>query len=133
VKADVAGPALTEFLKEFGRLRGGDVSDAEAAKAVRTVRTEAVQALSGVHGPVGAAAGLLTVGLGYETLGQDLEAARRVTAAELNEAAKTALATEPAVLVLVGDKRLILEQLKSVPGLPEPVESTPEGEIAGGH
>lgn len=127
VKADVTGPALAEFLKELARLNVGDITDDEAAKARQTVRTETIQDLSGLRGPMTIAADRARSGLGFETVGLDLTQAAATTTAALNARARTAAPMDRAVIVLVGDKKLILEQIKPLK-LPAPIELTPEGE-----
>lgn len=127
VKADVTGPALKEFFIELNRTRGGDISDGEITKATQTVRTETIQGLAGIHGPIGAAEGLIVAGLPFETIASDLAVAMKVKASDLNAAAQNAIPLEKGVLVLVGDKKLILEQIKDMK-LPTPIELTPEGE-----
>jgi predicted Zn-dependent peptidase len=138
VKSDVTGPALGEFLKEFARLRGGpigatfaaaptgDISEDELAKAVRTVRTETIQAFEGHAGPLNAAAERLAQGLTYDTVAADFASLDSITAAELNLATRDATPLERGLLLLIGDKAEILEQIKDL-GLPAPIELTPEG------
>ncbi|HMN41130.1 MAG TPA: pitrilysin family protein [Phycisphaerales bacterium] len=129
VKADTTGESLREFLKEFDRIRtkGGDISPAEAIKAAQTIRTETIQGLAGIHGPIGEMSSLLVAGLPFESVATDLAAAMKITAPELNAAGNASIPLERGVLVLVGDKTLILEQIKDLK-LPPPVEYTPEGE-----
>ncbi len=127
VKADVTGPALKEFFNELTRTRGGDISDGEIMKATQTVRTETIQGLAGIHGPIGAMEGLIVAGLPFETVASDLATAMKVKAADLNSAARDAIPLEKGVLILVGDKKLILDQIKDMK-LPTPIELTPEGE-----
>lgn len=129
VKADVTGPALKEFFNELERTRAGDISNEEATKASLTIRTEAIEELTGIHGPISAASRLMLAGLPYDTLAKDLSATARIGTTDLNGAAKAAIPLERGVLVLVGDKKLILEQIKDLK-LPEPLEYTPEGEPA---
>jgi predicted Zn-dependent peptidase len=125
VRADVTGAALKEFLAEFARLSGpsigGDVSDAEAAKAALTLRQETVQSFATLSGMIGLAADLAAAGLPLRTVSEDLEAMERATAAELNALAPRALDLKSGVLVLVGDRGQILEQIRGL-DLPAPVE-----------
>ncbi len=132
VKADTTGESLKEFFKEFDRIRtkGGDITPEEAGKAAQTIRTETIQGLAGIHGPIGEMAGLLVAGLPFETVATDLAAAMKVTAPELNAAGNASIPLEKGVLVLVGDKKLILDQIKDLK-LPPPIEYTPEGDKAG--
>jgi zinc protease len=119
VQAEVTGPAIREFMNEFNRLRGGDVSDVEAAKVRETLRNDTVRSFQGLAGMLGAVSAPLTSGLPLSTLSSDLEAINGVGASELNALAKTAIPVESGVLVLVGDKQVILDQLKGLE-LPAP-------------
>lgn len=119
VKADTTGASLAEFFKEFDRLKAGDVTDAEAAKARETVRNDAVRSFSGLAGLINSAAESLVNGLPPDTVAQDMAVMGNVTAADLNALAKDAVQFREGVLVLVGDKGVILEQIKSL-NLPAP-------------
>lgn len=127
VKADVTGPSLKEFFYEFDRIRKGDVTEGEATKARETVRNSTVESFGGLRGVLGSAINLWCNHLPFETIGRDLTAADKVTAAELNSLARPAIALESGVLVLVGDRALILKQIADLK-LPAPVEYTVQGE-----
>jgi len=127
VKADVTGPALKEFMGELKRLRTGDISDGEATKARETLRTDLIQSFQGLGGLLRVAGELITNGVAFETLAKDLAAMESASAAGLNGIAKDAIPLEQGVLVLVGDKKLILDQIKDL-GLPAPTEVSPEGD-----
>lgn len=131
VRADVTGLALKEFLAELTRIRTGDVSDEEVVKARETLRTDAVQSFSTLRGILGAADDLVVSGLELSTLASDVLALDKVTAAEINKLAKEAVAMEKGVLVLVGDRATILEQIKDL-GLPEPVTVDARGKVVTG-
>jgi predicted Zn-dependent peptidase len=127
VRADATGASLAEFLKEFDRIQKGDITPEEAAKAIESQRTETVRSFSGLSGVLAAAGQLVSVGLPFETITQDMEAMRTVTADQLNKLGAPAMPISRGVLVLVGDKSLILPQLKDL-NLPEPVEYDIHGE-----
>ena len=127
VQAEVTGAALKEFVKEFDRLKAGDITDDEAAKARETLRQEMVTDFEGVSGLLSTAAAYLTSNLPFETIGNDLAAIQRINAAELNRFASAALALDRGVLVVVGDRDVILPQLNGL-NLPMPIEVTPLGE-----
>jgi predicted Zn-dependent peptidase len=127
VVADKTGPSLHEFLGEFARIRKGDISAEEVGKARESLKTGLVQRFEGINGVLGAASGLIEAGLPFETLGSDVKAMDGVTAEELNKLAPQVLPIETGVLVLVGDKQLILAAVKEA-GLPTPVEYTVQGE-----
>ena len=119
VKADTTGAALTEFFKEFDRLKAGDVTESEAAKARETARNDTVRGFSGLAGLLGSTAESLINGLPADTVAQDMAVMGTVTAAELNGLAKKAIQFREGILLLVGDKGVILDQIKSL-GLPAP-------------
>ena len=119
VRADVTGPALKEFLSEINKIRGGDITEAEALKATSTMRSESVQALQGLGGLIGTASGLYINGLPFESLNADLANTSKITAADINAIVHNAIDFEHGVLILVGDKDLILKQIESL-GLPTP-------------
>jgi zinc protease len=119
VQAEVTGPAIREFMNEFNRLRAGDVSDLEAAKVRETLRNDTVRSFQGLAGMLGAVSAPLTSGLPLSTLSSDLEAINGVGASDLNALAKSAIPIESGILVLVGDKQVITEQLKGL-DLPAP-------------
>ncbi|MEX2220051.1 MAG: pitrilysin family protein [Phycisphaerales bacterium] len=121
VKSEVTGEALEEFLKEFGRLRAGDVSAEEAGKARESLRTDTIQSFEGLQGLLGAAQELVLNGLPITTIGEDMAKMERVEAPALNTLARSAIPLGSGVLVLVGDRAAILAQIKDM-GLPAPVE-----------
>jgi predicted Zn-dependent peptidase len=127
VKADTTGAALKEFLAEFDRLRSGTVTAEEAGKARETIKADTVQEFAGLSGLLGAAAEPLAAGAPFATIGQDLKAMENVSEKELNGLAKAAMPIETGVLVLVGDRRLIMEQTKDL-GLPAPSVVDAQGE-----
>jgi zinc protease len=126
VRADVTGASLKEFLSELRKMHGGDITEKEAGKAAQTLRTGVIQSFEGLNGLLSAAADLKAAGLPVETVGQDLAAMKTAKAAGLNAAAAQAVDVDRGVLVLVGDKKLVLEQIKDL-GLPEPVELDVDG------
>lgn len=127
VQAQVTGAALKEFMKEFDRLKAGDITDAEAAKARETLRQEMVTDFEGISGLTSTAAQYFVSNLPFDTIAQDLASIQRVNADELNTFARSAIGLDRGVLVLVGDKAVIMEQLKDL-GLPAPVELNMTGE-----
>lgn len=126
VQAEVTGLALKEFLAELTRITSGDISADEITKATQTIRTQVIQDLAGVHGPVGLATQQLSMQLPFSSVQEDLNAAMAMTAAQANLQARSAIALDRGVLVLVGDRELILRQIKDL-ALPAPVEVEPDG------
>lgn len=127
VKAEVTGASLKEFFNEFKLLRDKGVSADETAKAAQQERTETIQAFQGLRGILSVAAMLDRNGLPFSTIGEDLGTIGKVDAGRLSALAKSAAPIESGVLILVGDKKLILEQIKDL-GLPKPRELTVTGE-----
>lgn len=121
VRTDVTGPAVKEFLGEFKRLQGGDVSDEEAGKAASTRRADIVAALGTLPGLLGVAQGYELNGRPFTELSTDIQTLSRLTARDLNALASGAIPLDKGVIVLVGDKATILKQLEGL-GLPTPVE-----------
>ena len=91
------------------------------------MKNGAVEGFSGLSGILATATSYAELGAPFETLGEDLAAQSSLDAAALNASAKTAIALDRGVLVLVGDKATILPQLKET-GLPAPVEVDSWGE-----
>lgn len=129
VFAEATGAALAEFLREFDRIRAGDISEEEAAKARETVRNDAIRSLQTLSGLLNAASVMIANGQAPGGISEDLVRAAEITADELNALAARAVTARRGVLVLVGDKRLILEQIRDL-GLPEPREFRASGEPA---
>ncbi|MGV3616501.1 MAG: M16 family metallopeptidase [Fimbriimonas sp.] len=121
VRADVTGPSIKEFLNEFKRLGGGDVTDPEAGKAASTRRSELVETMGSLTGLLGVAAGYELNGRPFSALGEDLKKLGSLTAKDLNTLAPNALPLDRGLLILVGDKATILKQVEGL-GLPTPVE-----------
>jgi predicted Zn-dependent peptidase len=130
VQAEVTGASLAEFTKEFARIRAGDITEEEAAKASEMLRNDTISEFQGLSGLVGAAAERVVHGLDFATISVDLAETGEIDAAELNELGRRVLPIERGVLVLVGDKSVILPQLEGL-GLPEPEEFDASGNRLG--
>jgi predicted Zn-dependent peptidase len=127
VQAQVTGAAIGEFLKEFKKLRQGDINAEELQKARSTYRTNLLQSYSSLRALLGSAARLLVENRSFSAASEDLQRSSSVSLNELNQLAPRAIPLDNALLVLVGDRNLILEQLEGL-GLPEPIEFTVDGE-----
>ncbi|RIK67325.1 MAG: insulinase family protein [Planctomycetota bacterium] len=127
VQAKHTGAALREFLAEFKKIRGGDITPEEASKARETNRMELVQGFEGLEGLVGTARLLEQNGLPFSTISDDLSAIPKITEGELNALTSKAIQFESGLIVLIGNKKLIEEQLKGLE-LPPPEELTVQGE-----
>ena len=126
VQAEVTGAALAEFMGEFERIVSGDIGANEATKARETVRNDAVRGFGPLSGVLESASTVLAAGLPYETLVRDFAAMQRGTVADLNRLAQQGIAFDRAVIVLVGDRGQIVEQIKDLP-LPPPKFLNPDG------
>lgn len=121
VTAGVTGASIKEFLAEFARFANGDVTDAEVGKARESAKNDTVSDFASNDGIIATASQLLSVGAPFETISKDEASMALENGSSLNVTAKTAIDLDHAVLVLVGDKKTILPQLKEI-GLPAPVE-----------
>lgn len=131
VRADATGPALKEFLGELNSMAGGDITDGELQKARETARHAAAEQFATMNSTLGAAAGLIVDGVGFDQTAKDLQTINGVTLDALNAAARGLIKMDQSVLVLVGDKSLVLEQIKGL-GLAEPVLVDEEGRVKAG-
>lgn len=130
VETRVTGPALREFLSELRGLAGGNLTADELTKARRTARTNVLEALGTAEGMARLAAGRVLDGADWAGLASELSRAEAVTLSEANAAAKAAPWLTRGVLVLVGDRREIVDALSKQQGLdlPAPVFVDAEGE-----
>ncbi len=119
VRADVTGASLREFLKEFAKIRTGDISEPDVVKASATMRTAAIEGIESLRGLISTAASLYAKGRPFSAFSEDLTQVSQLKATRLNSMVNTAIPLERGLLVLVGDKGLILEQLKGL-DLPTP-------------
>lgn len=127
VRADVTGESLAEFLGEFKNIRSADISPTEGTKARASYRTDAVQGFSSLRGVLSSYQPLIQNNRPFTGLADDLQESERVTTDDLNKLAHNAVPLEQALLVLVGDKKLILEEIKDL-DLPAPIELTVAGD-----
>ena len=130
VRADVTGESLKEFLNEFKRIRGGDIPEEETVKARETLRTDVIQSFAGLHGVLQEAIERAGADIPFESLLRDMNTMQSASTGELNKIAGPGLPLENGVLVLVGDKKKVLEQIKDL-GLPAPIEVNVRGDKVG--
>jgi len=119
VKAETTGPALAEFRKELQQIAASSITDLELTKARETLLNETAQSFATIGGVASHAVGTILDGQSFTALAEDLAKARKATAASLNAAAADTIKLDKGVLVLVGDAKLIQEQIKDL-GLPTP-------------
>lgn len=131
VRSDVTGASLRELLTELKRLAGGakgDITDPETDKARRTLRAATVQSFAGLGGVLGTGSELVLNGLPFDSTAGDLAALASATTTELNALCQRAIRIEHGVLVLVGDRNVVLPQLEGL-GLPAPIEVDVHGDL----
>jgi zinc protease len=121
VEAGVTGASLKEFLSEFKRLTPGDITPEEAGKTAAVRRFNTISSLGTLDGLVGIAQELYLNGKSFSSLAKTLDELPSFDAASLNGLAPSLLPLEKSLLVLVGDKTLILSQIEGL-GLPTPEE-----------
>lgn len=126
VRADVTGASLKEFLAEFARMRGGDLTTEEAKRAKSLFRVNHVERFEGLRSRVATLAELARLGLGVDSVTKDLAASDALSQSALAKLANSVFDYTDGVLVLVGDSKTILPQLEGL-GLPMPLRVTPEG------
>lgn len=131
VQADVTGAALREFLNEFARFRAGDISVEETRKSQETNRMSAIQSFQGLDGVIRTAEERELNGVSFSSLGDDLATMTEASQSGLNALAMKALPLEQSLLVLVGDKKVILKQLEGL-DLPTPTELNVRGDAMDG-
>lgn len=119
VQQRYTGKALAEFLREFRRMRSGDVSAAEAEKGRSTNRQGLVSSLGGLSGLLGMAMEMAIEGSEFGVLDARLQEIAALDREALNALAKRAVPLEQASLILVGKQAAILKQLEGL-GLPKP-------------
>ncbi|MDA1194948.1 MAG: pitrilysin family protein [Planctomycetota bacterium] len=130
VQSDQSGPSIVEFLREFARIRAGDVSEAEAEKARASVVADMVQGFETLSGVTGSFATYAQYGRQPAALAEDLAAAGACGLGHLNQLAAAHVAAGRGVLVLVGDPATIKAQWAAT-GLPEPLVVSREAALAG--
>jgi zinc protease len=126
VRTDVTGESITEMLRELERMRSGDVSEEEAGKARESLRTDTIQGLAGLGGLLNTAAARIINGVPFDSVAEDLSTMETIEGSSLNALAREALRTSEGVMVLVGDKSAIENELREL-GLPAPVVVSPTG------
>jgi zinc protease len=124
IRADVLGPALGEFLKEFARLEQG-FDDEEFDRARAQYRTRAIEGFEDLGAAVGTLVRLARKGLDERSVEIDLERAATLSR-DAVEAVAREMARQPYVLVLVGDAATIEAQLPGL-ALPAPERIDVEG------
>ncbi len=119
VRADVTGPSVGEFLKELKGLQSGNVTSEEVEKARSIQRAALVESMGSIGSVIGTAIQLYLQGRPFSDLGKELRDISGLQLADLNSMAKEAISVDRGVLVLVGQKDLVLKQLEGL-GLPKP-------------
>jgi predicted Zn-dependent peptidase len=111
VQTEKTGPALKELFFELARIQSGDLSQDELSKAQKILATDTVDDFATLQGTTSRAASLATFGAPWDTIAKDMQTSLQADVAALTQTAKGALALDRAVLVLVGQRAEILQQL----------------------
>lgn len=122
VETKVTGPALREFIFELGKLPTGDFSKEEFERARETWKSEFVQSFETHFGELTTIAGLYLNRKPVHAINDFARQIESFTLDEFNAVAREFPTLDQALIVLVGDKSAILEQLKDIDilKLPEP-------------
>lgn len=130
VQSETTGKALAEFMKEFGAIAQGTISEDELNKAKKTVRTEMINDFATLNGYVNVGADLLVDAMPWATLAGDMGALEGLSLEQINALSKSMIRLDKGVLVLVGDKGTILGKIKEAGvSLPVIVEVDEQGEV----
>ena len=124
VRADVTGASIKEFMSEIGRLEKGDIDEVEASKATQIMRTDIVTEFTSLGSIVGVGSSLLDTGISLNDIDHKITKIQSFNAVSLNAVAKKYINHSNALIVLVGDKSLILKQIEGL-ALPIPEIVTP--------
>lgn len=124
VRADVTGASLSEFLSELGRLKSMDITEEETRKAEKQLRTEVITSYGTVDDIVETALKIDSIGSSQSKQDARLVTLTQLRPGVLNAVGKRMFNRDKALIVLVGDKKAILEQIKGL-DLPKPEIVTP--------
>ncbi len=127
VDTEATGPALKEFLYEFGRLASGDLSEAELLRAKASRSAELAQTFESQDGALATYASLASARLPAETLHGWISAAEAYDLEQINALSQEITRLDQAVIVVVGDLHAIAPQLEGL-GLPTPEYRDAEGQ-----
>ena len=119
VRSDVTGASIKEILAEIQKVRAGDLTEEEASKARNSVRMDLISSVSTIQGLVATAIAHVENGIPIQQISSEMAKFSNVNLTALNSIAKTGIPIERAVIVLVGDRNQIEQQLGSL-ALPKP-------------
>lgn len=128
VSAEVTGPALKEFIYELNRVPKGDFTQEEFDRARETWKSELVQSFETQAGVLATISGLYLNGKSTDFINAFARNLDNLTLNDFNNYAKTFPTINQATITLVGDKNLILEQIKDL-NLPEPTIRDVNGKL----
>ena len=128
VSSDVTGPALKEFIYELERLPKGDFTQEEFERARETWKSELVQSFETQSGVLATIAALYLNKKSTDAINGFARELQNYDLDKFNAITKEFPTLDQATIVLVGDKTLILDQIKDM-GLPEPEIRDVEGKL----
>ena len=127
VQTDATGQALSELMRAYGALGGGDLSEGDLAKSLETARTDAMRNFGTNADLLAALVELRERDAALGTWSSELAALGQVDLAGANAMARSGLyAWEAQQVVLVGDGESVRAQLAER-GLPAPELVDAEG------
>ncbi|MEM0961851.1 MAG: pitrilysin family protein [Bacteroidota bacterium] len=113
VQTDVTAPALTEFFRELAAI-GERVPDGELAKARDFLALSFPSPFATVRGTAGAVRDLWFFGLSSEAMETYAEGVRSVTADDLERVAAEYVDPDAVVVVIVGDRAVIEDDVRAL-------------------
>ncbi len=128
VSSDVTGPALQEFINELSRLNKGDFTEEEFERARETWKSELVQSIETQAGMLATISGLFLNKKPVDAINAFARELQTYDLEKFNAIAHEFPGIEQATITLVGDKDLILEQIKDM-NLPKPTFRDAEGKL----
>ncbi len=128
VASDVTGPALKEFLYELDQLTQGNFTEEEFERAKATWQSELVQTFETQSGVISILTGLALNHHAPDKINKFAQSLPTLTLDQFNALAQTFPKLNQASITLVGDKDLILDQIKDL-GLPEPTFRDNQGRL----
>ncbi|HYC79228.1 MAG TPA: pitrilysin family protein [Planctomycetota bacterium] len=114
VNAEHTGAAVREFLREFDRMRAGDIVADEVEKARAGIRNGRVYGCETLEGQMGELTLISTFDLPLDRSARDLARLEALTVADVNAAARRLLPPDGGVLVVAGARAAAEPQLRAL-------------------
>jgi zinc protease len=114
VEQSVTGPAITELLAVLDRFSSGDITDPETATATSGTYASSLGLVSTNSALVGTFAAVRDLGLNWDVVSKQIDAAIALDKAGLNTGAKALIDRKRVTLVIAGDLSKVKPQLKTL-------------------